>query len=71
MDKARQMCVDDNEESPHESPHELARQSEAKRRQAYNLEKTSLRKGHRAPNNAQNTQHKLGIAFAYLKRNES
>ena len=26
---------------------------------------------HRTPNNAQNTQHKLGIAFSYLERNES
>ena len=24
---------------------------------------------HRAPNNAQNTQHKLGVAFSYLERN--
>ena len=24
---------------------------------------------HRSPNNAQNTQHKLGVAFSYLERN--
>ena len=26
---------------------------------------------HRTPNNAQNTQHKLGIAFSYLERNKT
>ena len=25
---------------------------------------------HRKPNNAQNTQHKLGVAFSYLERNK-
>ena len=25
---------------------------------------------HRTPNNAQNTQHKIGVAFSYLKCNE-
>ena len=24
---------------------------------------------HRTPNNAQNTQHKLGVVFSYLERN--
>ena len=26
---------------------------------------------HRAPNNAQSTQHKLGVEFSYLERNDS
>ena len=63
---------------------ELVRQSEAKRKQApqseanvfrrrrrrqtCNLEKTSLNKLHRTPNNAQNPQHKLGVVFSYLER---
>ena len=67
-----------------ESLHELPRQSEAKRKQApqseanvcqrrrtCNLEKSLPYKLHRTPNNAQNTQHKLGIAFLYLERNDS
>ena len=34
-----------------------------------NLEETSLIK--RTPSNAQNTQHKLEVAFSYLERNHS
>ena len=49
------------------APRELARQSKAKRKQAPQSET----KIHRTPNNAQNTQHKLGVAFSYLERNNS
>ena len=35
-----------------------------------NREKTSLINCRGAPNNAQNTQHKLGLAFSYLERNK-
>ena len=62
--------------------HKLARQSEAKRKQApqseanvcrrrrtCNLEKTLPYKLRRTPNNAHNTQHKLGVAFSYIERN--
>ena len=57
-----------------ESQRELARQSEAKRkqvpqseanvcrRQKCNLKKNLPYKLHRTPNNAQNTQHKLGVS---------
>ena len=64
-----------------EPPPELAHQSEAKRKQAPQGEahvcrrrrRMQCRKNlpyylHRIPNNAQNTQHKLGVAFAYLER---
>ena len=65
-----------------ESPRELVRQSEAKRNKAASkrgkcvsttttnaISKKNLpSKWHREPNNAQNTQHKLEVAFAYLER---
>ena len=67
----------------HESPRELARQSEAKRQQAPQSEANMCRQRrrmqsrktlpyqlHRTPNNAQNTQHKLGVAFSCLERNK-
>ena len=48
--KARQMCVDDDDENAiSENPALLI---------------------HRTFNNAQNTQHKLGVAFSYLERNK-
>ena len=66
----------------HELPRELARQSEAKRKQAPQSEANVCRRRQpmqsrknlpyllrRTPNNAQNTQHKLGVAFLYLERN--
>ena len=64
----------------HESPRELVRQSEAKRKQApqseanvcrhkCNLKKTSLMDCTGNPNNALNTPKKLGVAFSYLERN--
>ena len=68
----------------HESPRELARQSEAKRKQAPQSEANVCRrrwrqrmqsrknlpyKLHRAPNIAQKTKHKFGVAFSYLERN--
>ena len=59
--------------------HKLARQSEAKRKQAPQSEANVCRRRrqmqsrknlpYRTPNNAQNTQHKLGVAFSYLERN--
>ena len=65
-----------------ESPRELVRQSEAKRKQVPQREANVCRrrrqmqsrknlpyKLYRVPNNAQNTQHKLGVAFSYLERN--
>ena len=72
-----------DERRGHKDHHELARQSEAKRRQApqseankcrrrrtCNLEKNLPYKLHRKPSNAQNTQHKLEVAFSYLERNQ-
>ena len=67
----------------HESPRELARQSEAKRKQAPQSEANVCRrrrqrmqsrknlpyKLHRTSNIAQKTKHKLGVAFSYLERN--
>ena len=66
----------------HESLSELARQSDAKRKQGpqseanvcrrrrrCNLEKTSLINLHRTANNTETTQHKVGVAFSYLERN--
>ena len=63
----------------HESPRELARQSEAKRKKAPQSEANVCRrrrqrmksrknlpyKLHRTPNNAQKTQHKSGVAFSF------
>ena len=62
-------------------PRELARQSEAKRNQPPQSEANVCRRRrrmqpqknlsyylHRTPNNAQNTQHKLEVAFSYLER---
>ena len=65
----------------HESPNKLARQSEAKRKQTAQSEANVCRRRmqsrknlsflfHTTPNNAQNTQHKLGLAFSYLERNK-
>ena len=62
-----------------ESPRELARQSEAKRKQSpqseanvcrhkSSLEKTSLINYTGHPIIIQNNQHKLGVAFSYLER---
>ena len=66
----------------HESPRELACQSEAKRKQVPQSEanvcqrwrRMQSRKNlpyylHRTPNNAQNTQHKSGVAFEVQERN--
>ena len=68
----------------HESPRELTRQSEAKRKQAPQSEANVCRQRrrmqsrknlpyyvHRTPKNAHNTQHKLGVAFSYLERNKN
>ena len=55
-----------------ESPHELARQSEAKGKQAPQSEANVCRRRRKCNlNNAQNTQHKLGLAFSYLERNNA
>ena len=61
----------------HESPRELVRQSEAERKQAPQSEANVCRQRrqmqspknfpyqlHRQPENAQNTQHQLGVAFS-------
>ena len=71
-----------DERRTHESPRELALQSEAKRKQAPQSEAKVCRRRrqmqsrknlpyylHRTPNNAQNTQHILGVAYSYLERN--
>ena len=59
----------------HEWPSELARQSEAKRKQAPQIKARQLsvddddNECNLENNNAQNTQHKLCVAFSYLERN--
>ena len=67
----------------HKNHHELARQSEAKLKQAPESEENVCRRRrtkmksqknlpywlHRSANNAQNTQHKLGVAFEVWERN--
>ena len=64
----------------HETPRELARQSETKGKQALQNEAkvsttTKMQSKnnlpyelHRTPSKAHNTEHKLGIAFSYLER---
>ena len=60
-----------------ESPRELARQSKAKRKKAPQSEANMCRRKcnpqkililHRTPNNAQNSENKLGVALSYLER---
>ena len=54
-----------------ESPRELARESEAKRKQAPQMQSQNpiLKKPPLLI--AQDTQHKLGVAFSYLERNRN